>query len=144
MSMRVVDIVWDMGRKMSHMDLCWYDALREVANRSTSVVPMDITVLQHARRELGDDWASLVYDVARTDVSVPAMLDIDEDPTEPGDAGYVTLGQLVGRLTSMRDANPDAASMKVVLGPAWSDLDRVEVGRRASRMGDESVLVLLP
>lgn len=123
MGMRVTDAVWDLGCRLAPRNLGWFEALREVANSPTGDLPVSYVVLQHARRELGDAWASKVYDAARTSTG----LYIDDDPTEPGEAGGTSVNELIRRLSSARDADPAIGALKVVIGHGRVDLERVDV-----------------
>lgn len=138
MGMRVLDAVWDLGRHFADRNIDWLDALRTVAGARAGESPVSQIVLQRARHELGDDWARRLYDAARTSTG----LYIDDDPTEPGEHGGVTVNELIRRLTSARDASPAVGGMKIVIGPGRIDLDRIEVIQDARSDSGRCVVAL--
>lgn len=139
--MRVLEIVWDLGQHLAGLNLSWFQALHAVAHEPEP--PVNPVVLQHARRELGDDWASAVYDRARADVvtAVPEVY-IDADPTEPGEVGWPSVETVIRRLSAMRDADPDVSGMRVVLGDRHTELDVIKVVATGAG-GDDGFAVML-
>lgn len=142
MSIRVLDIVCELGQRFAGLNLSWFQALSAVAQAPDPMV--NPIVLQHARSELGDEWASAVYDRARAETSAVPDIYIDADPTEPGEPGWPSVETVIRKLSAMRDADPDVGAMRVMLdkGNGLVELDLIKAVSTGAG-GDDGVVVML-
>lgn len=152
MSQRPVDIVRELAGKLAHRGLSWHQAIRAAAaERLVSAV-----VLQTARVELGDEWASKIYENASNDAlsvheeeisfddtRISALM-TDGIATEPGVHPHMTVNQLILTLAAMREHDPDIGKMRAVFGDDRSDVASVSVRpARENPTGDADYVLVI-
>ena len=152
MSQRPVDVVRELAGKVARRGLTWTQALRVAASERL----VNTIVLQTARVDLGDEWASKIYENACNDAIAvheeeisfpdtrPSELITDGLATEPGVTPHMTLNQLILTLAAMREQDPDVGAMRVVFGDERADVAMVVVkAARDSPASDADYVIVI-
>ncbi len=151
MTQRLVDIVRELGYKLAHRGISWSAALHAAANERL----VDRTTLRIAQVELGNDWASEIYDNARAEAGAVQPVEIivddvtqtndimntDHLDTETGAPRHTTVNQLILRLAALRDADSDVGSMRIV-DASGADVLAINVEHGGGE-GDDAFVVAL-
>ena len=128
-----VDIVRELAAKLARRGLSWRQAVGAAIHERI----VDIVALRTAQVELGDEWASRIYDTAAADYTVEEEISFDDTkvgalvtddiPTEPGATPYMTVNQFILTVVAMREDDPDIGRMRIVVGDDMADIARIAV-----------------